>query len=130
MQTRRDLLRLAAGALWAPFAALFLPMVERLEAGRPPRRIRVGPELTEAVTFAEDAIIVKRPEGGPAVLSARCTHLGCRVARVEGEELACPCHGSRFHLDGSVARGPAAAPLARLPHSVDGRSGTILVDLT
>jgi len=128
--SRRDLLRLAAWALWAPFAGLLVPMVDRLGAGRPPRRIRVGPDLPETVTFAEEAIVVKRAEGGPAVLSSRCTHLGCRISRVEGDELACPCHGSRFRLDGTVARGPAAEPLAHLRHTVDGGSGALLVDLS
>jgi glycine/D-amino acid oxidase-like deaminating enzyme/nitrite reductase/ring-hydroxylating ferredoxin subunit len=47
-------------------------------------------------------------------LSARCTHLGC-IVRFNGAERTwdCPCHGSRFALDGSVIEGPAVHPLRR-----------------
>lgn len=48
--------------------------------------------------------------------SVICTHLGCPVQYVQGGHLfLCPCHGSVFNDDGSVAGGPAMRPLTRLP---------------
>ncbi|TDQ45499.1 FAD-dependent oxidoreductase [Actinorugispora endophytica] len=59
---------------------------------------------------------VYRDEDGTAhALSARCTHLGCLVGFNAGERAwECPCHGSRFAVDGSVLEGPATRPLERL----------------
>lgn len=53
-------------------------------------------------------------EGGLHAVSVRCTHLGCLV-RWNGAERSwdCPCHGSRFDVDGDVLEGPAVKPLAR-----------------
>jgi Rieske Fe-S protein len=53
-----------------------------------------------------------------------CTHLGCTVKGTT-QGFACPCHGSRFGPDGTVRRGPAARPLARL--AVETRGGTVKV---
>jgi Rieske Fe-S protein len=41
----------------------------------------------------------------------------------KGEELDCPCHGSRFNIEtGAVLNGPASAPLAKIPVTVsDGK---------
>ncbi len=50
--------------------------------------------------------------------SAACTHLGCEV-RFNADEGSwdCPCHGSRFALDGAVLEGPAVHPLSPAPDS-------------
>ncbi len=51
-------------------------------------------------------------EGDLHAVSARCTHLGCLVAFNRAERAwECPCHGSRFDVDGSVLQGPAVKPL-------------------
>lgn len=47
-------------------------------------------------------------------LSRRCTHLGCTVNYREKEGiLECPCHQSRFSVEGKVLHGPAKK---ELPH--------------
>lgn len=53
-------------------------------------------------------------EGRLHAVAARCTHLGCIVDYNSAERSwDCPCHGSRFDLDGSVLAGPAVTPLER-----------------
>ncbi|WP_229070934.1 FAD-dependent oxidoreductase [Actinoplanes sp. DH11] len=51
--------------------------------------------------------------GAVHAVSARCTHLGCIVSFNDAEKAwECPCHGSRFGVDGAVLHGPAIHPLA------------------
>lgn len=49
------------------------------------------------------------------LFAVNCSHLGCSIAiNTDAKRFECPCHGSQFHLDGSVLHGPAAAPLSHL----------------
>ena len=53
-------------------------------------------------------------DGTVRALSPICTHLRYVVGFDEdAREWHCPCHGSRFDLEGSVVRGPARRPLER-----------------
>lgn len=45
-----------------------------------------------------------------SAVSPICTHQGCRVDFRENA-FRCPCHGSRYGLDGSLVSGPAEKPL-------------------
>lgn len=67
--------------------------------------------------------VVTQPSTGTFVgLSSICTHAGCKVVKVSGGTIDCACHGSKFHLDGSVANGPAASPLGPKTIRVEGDS--------
>jgi glycine/D-amino acid oxidase-like deaminating enzyme/nitrite reductase/ring-hydroxylating ferredoxin subunit len=56
------------------------------------------------------------PDGALHAVSHVCTHLGCQVNWNRAERSwDCPCHGSRFSVDGSVLQGPAVHPLERKP---------------
>ena len=64
-------------------------------------------------------VVVTQPEAGRFEgLSAVCTHTGCIVDKVAAGLIECPCHGSRYHLDGTVARGPAPRALTQRPVTV------------
>lgn len=69
--------------------------------------------------------VVEYANGGGAILvehnsddtyraiSGICTHQGCIVSDYDGTNnvFVCPCHGSRFDLNGNVVQGPAPRKL-------------------
>jgi Rieske Fe-S protein len=59
-------------------------------------------------------------------LSARCTHEGCTVGATS-PTLNCPCHGSRYNLNGTVVNGPAPSPLQSF--AITKVDNTLVVDL-
>jgi Rieske Fe-S protein len=58
--------------------------------------------------------VYRDEQGGLHAVSLRCTHLGC-LLRFNAAERSwdCPCHGSRFDVEGGVLEGPAVEPLER-----------------
>ncbi|WP_281258380.1 DUF7218 family protein [Nocardioides gansuensis] len=63
-----------------------------------------------------ETVAVHRDDSGRLhAVSATCTHMGCLVDfDPASDEWACPCHGSRFSLDGTVTEGPAVEGLRHL----------------
>jgi cytochrome b6-f complex iron-sulfur subunit len=65
---------------------------------------------------------------GVYALSAVCTHLGCITRYLSDLNIiACPCHGSRFDLEGNVIAGPAPRPLPWL-QVAENSAGLLIVD--
>ncbi|NMO04855.1 Rieske (2Fe-2S) protein [Gordonia sp. TBRC 11910] len=59
-----------------------------------------------------DGVVLTQPSAGKiSGFTATCTHEGCKLSGVTDGKIDCPCHGSKFNLDGTVAHGPAATPL-------------------
>lgn len=70
-----------------------------------------------------DDIVITQPVAGEFKgFSSACTHKGCAVNKVADGTIDCPCHGSKFNLDGSVAKGPATEPLEAKAVAVQGDS--------
>lgn len=69
-----------------------------------------------------DTVVTQATAGSFAAFSSVCTHAGCNVDAVADGTINCPCHGSKYNLDGSVAEGPAQSPLAKKTATVQGDS--------
>jgi glycine/D-amino acid oxidase-like deaminating enzyme/nitrite reductase/ring-hydroxylating ferredoxin subunit len=63
----------------------------------------------------ETVAAYREPDGEVHAVSPTCTHLGCTINWNHAEKSwDCPCHGSRFGIDGAVLNGPATRPLDRV----------------
>jgi len=130
--SRRDWLGLTS--LWAMGAALLFGVVGMMRLPKaavlssPSKKFRVALPDTlaagEAFVPPGRAVSVFKDDQGVHAISTICTHLGC-VVKPGASGFECPCHGSRFALDGSVTRGPAPRPLPWLKVSVAGNVVTI-----
>jgi cytochrome b6-f complex iron-sulfur subunit len=72
---------------------------------------------------------VSQPTEGLVVLFGVCTHLGCLPKwSVTNHRFECPCHGSKYELDGLYIEGPAPRSLDRFQTTVtfeDGSTATM-----
>ena len=81
------------------------------------------PDVAPGLSVVESAIVYRDGSAAPRAYLAHCTHLGCRLDRIVGDEVVCPCHGSRYRADGTVAAGPATSSLAAMQVEPDPASG-------
>jgi cytochrome b6-f complex iron-sulfur subunit len=130
---RRDFLGLAAlGAaisalLFATIGMLRLPKAAVLSSPSRKFRVTLPDTLAEGTAFVPPgrSVAMFRDGQGVYAVSTICTHLGC-IVRPGTDGFECPCHGSRFTLDGTVVKGPAPRALPWV--KVSGGGGTYTVD--
>lgn len=106
-----------------PLKSPALPIKENLNAGVEfvKGRIESSASDIDSLPPGEGAIVkmdgkktaaYRHHDGALSKVSATCTHLGCIVSFNAAERTwDCPCHGSRFDLDGKVITGPAVRDL-------------------
>ncbi len=90
----------------------------------------MGVGETAPLFDGDQAIAVTRTGTGTVVAVSRtCTHQSCTVLLPErpGATLDCPCHGSRFTVQGQVVNGPAARALPGFPARIDGATVVVTV---
>jgi cytochrome b6-f complex iron-sulfur subunit len=134
--SRRDFLtRIGGGACAVTAAGSLVVTLDFLKPKvlfEPPTVFHAG----SAVDYPEGTVRFNREQrayvigggGGVFALSAVCTHLGCITRFLSDERaIACPCHGSRFDLEGNVVHGPAPRPLPWLEIQTDA-TGNLVVD--
>ncbi|MBI3682774.1 MAG: Rieske 2Fe-2S domain-containing protein, partial [Acidobacteria bacterium] len=130
---RRDVLGLASlwsaasALLFATVGALRLPKAAVLPSPSKKFSLTLPQSLAagEAYVPAGRTVAVFRDASGVHAISMVCTHLGC-IIKPTPEGFECPCHGSRFALDGSVTKGPAPRALSWL--KVAGKDGVYMID--
>ena len=130
---RRDFLGLAslgaaiAALLFATIGMLRLPKAAVLSSPSRKFRVTLPDTLAEGTAYVPPgrSVALFRDGKGVYAISTTCTHLGC-IVRPGAEGFECPCHGSRFALDGSVVKGPAPRALPWV--KVTGSDGTYTVD--
>jgi cytochrome b6-f complex iron-sulfur subunit len=119
--SRRDFLKLASAAVLTLTGLLGLDGLFRFLDTQtdplPPTDFDLGPAGNYppgSHTLLPDVpALLLHTQAGFSAISLVCTHLGCTVES-KPEGFACPCHGSRFDLQGKVTRGPAGKPLNSL----------------
>lgn len=130
--TRREALGAGVGAvsLVVLGCAAKLPPVRDVQAQGDELILALAdyPELQQAggvvpvrANGAGKPIMIVHGEGGFVAFSLKCTHMGCTVGWNDAaRSFDCPCHGSRYGIDGTVMRGPAKRPLTALGVQPDG----------
>ncbi len=133
-----------AGAIAVPACRFLVPPAGEAGGGRwlrvirldalgegEPAKVQVKGDRRDAFTVTPQltlgSVWLERRGQTVVALSAECPHLGCAVDLAEGKKgFSCPCHTSRFALDGSVESGPAPRAMDPLAARVVG--GWVEVD--
>lgn len=112
-----------------PFSAAWYSTSERqISKVSRQKKLVIPPDVAQGITFIDTVIVDKRGDD-IKIYSSKCTHLGCRINKVEDNELVCPCHGSRFAYNGTAIKGPASKPLQQLPFKLNRKTGEITVNV-
>ncbi len=101
---------------------LYMGSVDKVEPGTPSLFKATVERKTGWITdTVEYAAYVKTDDGeNYEAMSNVCTHLGCRVRWIQGEEVFfCPCHNAQFDKNGEVLDGPPPRALDKYETKIE-----------
>jgi len=119
--SRRDFLKLARdGFLYLSGALAFVGFLRFLDFDpNPATKTEFDLGSAEKYPLGSRTVLSEIPamlihaESGFSALSLVCTHLGCTVES-KNDGFNCPCHASKYDLQGNVLNGPAEKRLNAL----------------
>ena len=124
---RKKFLKLATAAIVLPFLVIWDNIVRRtIKQHSINSKITLPADVPSGITFYK-SIIVNNDDNDLKIFSSLCTHLGCKINKLEDGKLICPCHGSHFDSYGKVLKGPAATSLKKLNFKTDPKTKEIIV---
>lgn len=94
----------------AATAALCYPLFRFLnfQVPKKPRLVKVTKQLKIGDVYLDPEFALFQDANGSWAVSRTCTHLGCRLNYSEEDhQLVCPCHHSKFTVQGQRVDGPA-----------------------
>jgi len=108
-----------------------------VEATRVPELMQKGgsvllhPAGTDFAGRPLSILVANTSSQGLRAWNAYCPHAGCEVAWVDGDDsVECPCHLSRFSVDGAVTHPPAQADLDTFSAKLSPDGQTLVVDIS
>jgi len=125
--SRRDVLRLTTNGLLGLAGLIGLGGLIRYFSYQadpaPQTDFDLGPAknfpINSSTVISYIPAMVFHDENGFRALNLTCTHLGCTVVQTDSTTFTCPCHSSRYDLDGKVVQGPATRNLAAMRAEVN-----------
>ncbi|HEY9659347.1 MAG TPA: ubiquinol-cytochrome c reductase iron-sulfur subunit [Allocoleopsis sp.] len=87
-------------------------------------------QLLAENTAVGKVLVVPDPADSNQIIAVNptCTHAGCTVVWQQDQNaFVCPCHDSKFAVDGKVLQGPANEPLPTYTAKVEGNSVLVKV---
>ena len=124
LNSRRTFLRIILIGIISFFAFVWNKLtLNHLEISKQGKRLYPFIK-NKSVSFFDNIIVINQDEK-VTVFSSHCTHLGCKINKVENGRFVCPCHGSEYDLQGKVIKGPAHKNLEIIPSKITNEGTTI-----
>jgi len=92
---------------------------------KPNRRFSLAvKEIKDGITYLKPSqTFIYKNQNQITIYDAHCTHMGCILKfNEEKNQFNCPCHQSRFDVDGIKLRGPAKRDLDRVDFKIKNRT--------